>query len=246
MKRLAGISFFFMAVTACAQADTTKYLRGFPITGYMVELNDSAIVVQVMLPPGQVIKEKQLGLTRGVYRKDHTDTVQKGYGRCHLIKGPYYYFSISGNRSSVALKEGDLLYTMMDKPAIYFVQLPQLASHFILLQDVYEKGFFDRHAIFDSWTVADEKTIIDSMVKDIRFTGNYFLENDVSMDKLIEKGMFKGQKILSVMAGCQATSLSDFINYVIARPRLYAGREWKLAEVFTTWLSEGSPVVRRQ
>jgi hypothetical protein len=81
------------------------------------------------------------------------------------------------------------------------------------------------------------------MVKDIRFTGKYFQENNPSMDKLITKGTFKEKKVLSVMAACLPEYVRNFMDYVIARPRLYAGKQWKLSEVFATWAAEGAPEI---
>ena len=232
-----------LAVACSAQADTSKWLRAFPVTDYMVELNDSVKLVQVQLPAGVTLKEKQLGLVRGVYQQSHADTVQKGYGRCQLIKADYYYFSIGHNTSGRAIREGDLLYTFVDKTDIYFGQVAKLAAHGIVLQNAYEDPFYDINQVFSHFTKPGETALIDSMVKDIKFTGNYFLQNDPSMDKLITTGTFKGRKVLTVMADCQPGQLKDFMNYVIARPRLYAGRKWKLAEVFATWAAEGAPTV---
>jgi hypothetical protein len=218
-------------MTGFSQTDTTKWIRAFPITDYIVELNDSVKVVQVELPDELGFKEKQPGLIRGVYENDNQDTVQKGYGRCHLIKGNYYYFSIGHNNSGISLKGGDLLYTFMDKTDIYYGQVPKLASHFIRLQDMYEKNFYDRYTIFQYWTEEMEQTLLDSMMSDIRFTGVYFLENDPSMDKPIISGDFKGRHILQVMKECQAAYVKDFLDYILAKPRLYAGNQWKLSDM---------------
>jgi hypothetical protein len=209
MRRLIFPVLAFLSIQSQAQTDTATWLRAFPITDYMVALNDSTKVVQLEMPDGLVIKEKQLGMLYGVYNGSRDKAVQKGYGRCHLIKGNYYYFAIGHNTSGLSLEKGDLVYTMMDKTPIYYGRIPKIAAHFIRLQNVYETPLFDRYTIFSNWTEKDEKNIVDSMVADIRFTGKYFSEN----------------------------------NYMIARPRLYAGREWKIAELFATWLSEGAPTV---
>lgn len=225
-----------------AQIDTTKWLRGFPVTDYMIDLNDSTKLVQLEMPDGHIINEKQLGLIRGTYQTSSADTVQKGYGRCYLIKGNYYYFAISGNKSGQPIKEGDLLFTFMDKAEIYYGRIPQLASFFIQFQDVYEQRFFDRYLVFLKWTEEEESRVLDSMAADIRFTGNYFSQNDRSMDKVIQSGSYKGKNILNVMSACSVADLQDFIDYVLARPRLYAGKQWKVSEVFATWLDAGAPV----
>jgi hypothetical protein len=226
-----------------AQNEQEQQWRAFPITDYFVDLDDSTRVVQVMLPEGISFTEKQLAVLRGVYRTSHADTALKGFGRCQLIKGDYYYFAISANKSGIPAKEGDLLYTYMTKATVYEGLLTQPAAHFITLQDVYDQPFYDPYSVFSAWTASMEENVLDTMVKDIRFTGKYFLENDPAMDLLIESGPYKGRKLLQVMIGCQVKELTAFLGYMAARPLLYAGRSWKLSEVFATWLSAGSPTV---
>lgn len=243
MKQVLFFLLFSAVFKVHAQPDTSKWLRAFPITDYMVDLNDSVKLVQVELPDDLQFREKQLGLLRGMYADKHADTVQKGYGRCQLIKGNFYYFAISKNKSGTAIKAGDLIYTLMDKTDAYPGLVPRLASHFIRLQDVYEVSFYDRYAVFRNWTEAQERALLDSMVADIQFTGDYFLKNDPGMNKEIGSGNFKGQYILQVMKDCKPVTVQDFFEYMIARPRLYAGRQWKLAEIFATWLAAGAPSV---
>jgi hypothetical protein len=45
------------------------------------------------------------------------------------------------------------------------------------------------------------------------------------------------------MAACLPEYVRNFMDYVIARPRLYAGKQWKLSEVFATWAAEGAPEI---
>lgn len=246
MKGLIFFSFIFLAEVSVAQVDTTRNLRAFPLTDYMVELNDSTKLVQIKVPAGFDIIEQQIGLIRGVIRTAKTDTAQKGYGRCHLIKGEYYYFAISHSISGVAIKEGDLLYTFVKQSPVYNGQIMKLASHYISLQNVYEKTLYDPINIYYQWEKFDEKELIDSMVADIKFTGNYFQANNPSMDVLAKDGQFKGKKTFAVMKACEPAYVKDFLDYVIARPRLYAGIEWKISEIFATWVSEGAPTLIKE
>lgn len=243
MRYILNLLFVLMVFRASSQADTDKWVRAFPITGYMVDLNDSVKLVQIELPDDLKIAEKALGLVKGVYVDKHSDTVQKGYGRCQLIKGNYYYFAIGQNKSGTALKEGDLLYTQLEPSPVFNGMVPKLALHFIRLQDVQGENFYDRFDVFRYWTKDNEKMILDSMLKDIRFTGQYFLENDASMNQIIGTGSFQGQYLLQVMKDCKTEWLTAFIDYVLVRPRLYAGRDWKISEIFATWLNAGAPMV---
>jgi len=242
MRRLVIICLLFLSIPALSQ-DSSTWVRAFPITDYMLDLNDSVKMVQVQLPDDLQLKEKQMGLIRGLYINQHGDTVTKGYGRCQLIKGNYYYFSIGKNESKQPLKAGDLLYTMVPKTDLFYGRIPNLAGHFIRLTDVQEIPFYDRFEVFRYWSAEMENKILDSMIADIRYTGNYFLEEAPEMNQPVSSGSFKGKKLLELMKACQKSWLLDFFDYIQARPRLYAGRDWKLSEIFATWLSAGAPAV---
>jgi hypothetical protein len=246
MKYLFFFHLLLLSITGFSQKDTTKWARAFPITDYMIELNDSNLVVQVELPEGLQLKEEQLGVIYGVYKKVKEDAVQKGYGRCYLIKGNYYYFTIGNNTSGLELKEGDLLYTMMSKTNIYYGYIPKMASHFISLMNVYDSALYDRYLIFNDWTKEKETKLIDLMIQDIQFTGKYFLDNSPEMNRSIESGDYKGRKTLDVMIGCTTADIHDFFDYILARPRNYAGHSWKISEIFATWITEGAPKVVRE
>ncbi len=245
MRNLFLPLWLFFSAGVAAQTDTIKHLRAFPITDYILRLDDSTDLVQLRMPEEHPVSMHQLGLMRGTYRDAHTDTVEKGYGRCYLVKGEYYYFAIRRKKGGVELKEGDLLYTFMPGKNIYDGRIPRLAAHFIQLQDVYEERFYDRYTVFLGWTRQEEEHLLDFMVRDIQMTGAYFLEQDPSMNIMIEKGAFKGKKVLDLMKDCHPAWVTDFMDYVIVRPRLYAGRQWKISEVFATWLTEGAPTVAR-
>jgi hypothetical protein len=247
MKKAIVIILFVMYNGLCfSQTDTSKWVRAFPITDYLVELNDSIKLVQVHLPDGLVIKEKQIGVLKGVYNTVHSDTSIIGAGRCQLIKGDYYYFSINHKASGRIPKENDLLYVIVDKPIVHFERLVKIAANHTEIQNVYEEPLFDRYKIFTQWTADDERACIDSMRNDIHFTGDYFLKNDPSMNVKIPGGKYKGQMVLNVMIKCTAEDVKDFLDYIIVRPTLYAGRKWKISEIFATWLSEGAPTVLKE
>ena len=246
MQKFLLLLFLAISVSAQSQTDTTRWLRAFPITDYIVSLNDTVKVVQVEMPDGLFIKKDQLGLLYGVYATSSADAVEKGYGRCYLIKNNYFYFPIRNNESGIEIKKGDLIYAYMDKTDIHYGQIPQIAAHFIRLLNVYDSALYDRYIIFNQWTEKEERQLIDSMVADIEFTGTYFLENNPDMDVEIKTGDYKGRSTLKTMIGCKPADVKDFLDYIIARPRNYAGREWKISEIFATWLAEGAPKVIKQ
>ncbi|MBL0129874.1 MAG: hypothetical protein IPP43_01080 [Chitinophagaceae bacterium] len=244
MRKMILLFLVFLSLSGFSQTDTSKWPRAFPITDYKVKLNDSITVVQIELPEGISIKDKQLGVIQGTYNTTKDEAVQKGYGRCHLIKGNYYYFTIGNNTSGLELKKGDLLYTFMDKTAIYYGRIPQLAAHFIELLTVYENSLYDPYTLFNQWERSAELSLVDSLVADIQFTGNYFMQQDPASDIMIMQGDYKGKSTFRMMIESNPEMVGKFLDYVLARPRLYAGRKWKISEIFATWLSEGAPVVK--
>ena len=243
MQRIFIIALLSVSSVCMGQTDSSKWLRAFPVTDYMVDLNDSTKLVQLNMPQGQDAYVNQLGVLYGIYKESANEAVQKGYGRCHLIKERYFYFAIGNNTSGMPVKSGDLLYLSMNKTNIYFGQLPKIAAHFIQLHNVYDTPLYDPYTIFLQWAPVDENNLLDSMVTDIRFTGNYFLKEAPAMNAAVKSGDNKGKKVLDLMMACTKKNVMDFLDYIIARPRLYAGKEWKTAEIFATWLVEGAPKV---
>ncbi len=243
MKRSLLIFLILIGSFSGFTQQNTKWARAFPITDYILDLNDSTRLVQLYLPAGPKLNEKQVGVLRGVYTNEHADTSIIGTGRCHLIKGDYYYFSVNYKSSGRLPAVSNLLYTLTDHPPVYTGRIVKIASHFIALQTVEEVPFFDRLDIFETWTADMEKNCITSMIKDIHFTGQYFLDNDPSMNVKIESGRYKDQMVLNLMTRITETDVMDFLDYMIVRPRLYAGKEWKVSELFATWASSGAPTV---
>ena len=212
-------------------------MRAFPITDYIVELDDSTRVVQLEMPEGFRIPDKQLAIAYGTYRNSAGDAVSKGYGRCHLVKGVYHYFSIRNNHSGMPLQGGDLLYMYLDSTNIHFGRIPKLAAHFIRFQNIYEVPFYDRYLIFNKWQQADEEELLDSMLADIRFTGKWLKENNPEQDQPVTGGRYEGKTILDVMVSCRKEDVLSFLDFVLEFPRHYAEGTWKVTETFATWVS---------
>jgi hypothetical protein len=63
------------------------------------------------------------------------------------------------------------------------------------------------------------------------------------MNVNIQSGKFEGKPVLNVMTASTQQDVIDFFEYMIARPNLYAGHEWKVSEIFATWLTGGAPTV---
>lgn len=235
--------FFCICLAAFPLLSQTKQLVAFPITDYMVKANDSLTIVQVKLAPGLSIAEKATGLLIAAYSSTDTSTAELGMGKCQLIKADYYYFGIFTNKSKRKPQQGDLVYTFVELKNNYAGSLFRMASHNITINSVEENLIIDFNTALNLKDAAAEKKLIDSMVNDVIYTGKAMAQQNNNQDMDITSGRFKGKKLFATMQTITGKDVTDFIKYMIARPRKYAGNTWKFSEIFATWMTSGTPTV---
>jgi hypothetical protein len=234
---------FWMLIAAVPLLSQTKQLVAFPITDYMVKANDSLTVVQVKLAPGLSIAEKAAGILRAAYSSTDTSTAELGTGKGQLIKADYYYFGIFTNNSKRKPKQGDLVYTFIELKNNYAGLLFKMASHNITINSVEENLIIDFNTALNLKDAAAEKKLIDSMVNDVVYTGKVMMQESNNQDMDITSGRFKGKRLFATMQTVTGKDVTDFIKYIIARPKKYAGNTWKFSEIFATWMTSGAPTV---
>lgn len=245
MKKILALLLLLSISKQHTAQDTAKnWVVAFPITGYIVALNDSTQVVQLQVPGGAIIiNEKQAGLLKAIYRDGAPDTATVGFGKCQLIKGDYYYFAIHCYNKSRLPKKGDLIYTIINKADIFYGRIPKLAGHAITLQKVDETDFYDRMNVINSWTKQSDAALTAALTADINYTASEMRKQSPGMDRKINSGIYKDKMIFNVMEKATAKEVEDFLDYMIARPANYAGNSWKVSEIFATWLDAGAPTV---
>lgn len=246
MVRYFLILLLLTAGKSQGQTDTLNKIFAFPITDYTVKLNDSVTVVQVNMPAAYpfIIFNEQLAVLKPLFRNSTSyDTSLVGWGRCHLIKGNYYYFAIHHEKSK-SPKEGDLLYTTLKVQTAYDGLLFKIGCHAIDFTRVDEQPFFDGIEMF-SMTRTREIQILDSMVKEIRNTGKIMLTQLPKNNMDIKGGIYRGRKLFTAMQQVRRTELEEFLKYILARPGRYAGNVWKISEVYATWMVSNTPTVKK-
>jgi len=244
MKKIAtSIVVLFLFFNGYSQKDSVEVLFAYRITDYTVKLNDSVTIVQITLQDALPvsIKDKAIGILKHRYESGNIDTNLIGWGRCNLIKGDYYYFTIH-KYSSEEPEQGDLLYTKCKTLPYYKSLLFDINTHAINLTTVYEDQFYHASELFQL-NAQKEKALLDSMVADIRLTGTEMKKQMPGQNQLVKGGLFDGKKIFEAMETTSRKELEEFLKYVIARPVNYAGNTWKLSEIFATWAINKSPQV---
>ena len=245
MKKISLIIYsFFATIQLQAQTDKQKDLFAFTITNYMVDAGDSIKIVQVQLPPGTkvIIEKEEMGLLKRNYSNVKNDSTKIGWGKCRLIKENYYYFGLHLYNKINKPQPNDLLYTRINYLAKYKGRIYDLVRNAIYFEHVTGGSFFDFNtpALFDE---QKENSLIDSLVNDIKFTGASMLQQNDNQDQNITGGIFSGKKLFAAMQTIANEDVKKFIDYVIARPQMYAGNSWKIAETFATWMTSGTPTV---
>ncbi len=210
----------------------------------MLPVSDSVTIVQIGIPEAWPvrIRPKQAGILKKRYRSGADyDTTLAGWGRCLMIKGNWYYYSVNKTKGYEPA-QGDLLVTRCSVLSGYTGIFFDLLRFGISLTRVNEEQFFNSGEVF-SFGPEKEKALLDSMLGDIHYTAEVMINRNDSQDFVVVRGPFEGRKIFSVMHDARVNDLQKIIDYIRARPSKYAGNSWKLSEIFATWVFEGAPMI---
>ncbi len=238
------LTIFYLCCISQPLLAQVKKTLALPVTGYLVKANDSVQIVQVKLPDGLQIENKTPGILRPVHTKGDTAIQDIGTGKCQLIKGNYYYYGLHTGKGSRSPKEGDLLYTTVGMTSLYEGLLFPVIRHHITITSVEERTLANLAIVLALKNAAAEQAIIDSLVKDVQYTGLAMQKENNNQDMLLEDGLFKGKKLFAAMQMVNAGEVTAFLKYIAARPRIYAGNTWKFSEIFATWMAGGTPTVK--
>ena len=245
MKHLSLIIYMLTAtLLATAQKNSKKEVFAFIITDYIVTANDSMTIVQLQLPkqPNISIDVNQVAILKHNYTNVKEDTARVGWGKCDLVKGTYRYFGIRLYKKINKPLQSDIIYTAINYPAKYKGLIYGLVKNAVYINRVTGESFyaFNTPAVLNEQT---ENNLIDSLVADIKYTATQMLQQNDGQDQPIKDGIFSGKKLFAAMQTATNNNVKDFIAYIIARPQIYAGNSWKMAEIFATWMTAGTPTV---
>jgi hypothetical protein len=243
MKNLLVCMLFnSLVVLSFAQKNDDKDVFAFTITNYMQSPNDSITIVQIQMPDGFKIDEKQMGLLKRNYSNNKEDTARIGYGRCNLIKGDYYYFGLKLDNKINKPQPNDLIYTWLKYDAKQKGIIYGLTKNAIYLSNIYDSIFYNFSSAL--WmNEQSEKALLSGLANDIKFTGKAMLEQMPQQNQVIKGGIFNGKKLFEAMQLTTTEDVVKFLKYINVRPRNYAGNTWKISEIFATWITSESPTV---
>jgi hypothetical protein len=243
MKKIfLTVTLSILILFAIAQKTEDKDVFALTITENLQNPNDSITIIQIQMPDGFRIDEKQLGLVRRNFTNNKEDTANIGYGKCQLIKGDYYYFGIKLYDKKIKPQAKDLIYTRFDYATKFKGLIYGLTKNAIYLSNAYDSALYN----FSSALWIDEKNeqdLIKKFVSDIQFTAKAMLQQMPALNNQIKGGIFNGKKLFDAMQICTDKDVIKFLKYVNARPKKYAGNTWKISEVFATWMVSETPTI---
>lgn len=111
-----------------------------------------------------------------------------------------------------------------------------LARNRIHLTDVYGNKLF---ADWDG-SGSDQK-MMEAFAEDIALVAQELQEE--LEGHAIDLDIFKGQNLYEIMRDVDAQGVQYFVNYMASKPLIYRGEEWKISEVFATWVVAGAPLM---
>jgi hypothetical protein len=222
-----------------------KMLVRIPISSVTTTENDTISIAMIRLSAftNLIIKEQTTVVVHHVFvtNKDE-DTTIIAKGKCQLIKGQYYYFGVRHKANEIP-QQGDILSMLVEKPVCYEGLLYDMSRNSITFTTVDGKEFYNWETPFLLTKEEEETPYFKHIVSDIQYTGKEMVKQMPEANKLVVGGLFDQQKLFDVMQKVTVAQVQEFFKYMKARPRKYTGQQWKVSEVFATWVDAGAPQV---
>ena len=117
----------------------------------------------------------------------------------------------------------------------------KLARNDINFKTVEDSIFYDRNSMLKAPETFPTRQLLEAMAKDIRYTGKEMMAQGNSQNLDILIGIYKGQKLFTMMQKVTTNDVLDFMRYVYAKPDKYKAHLWKISETFATWVINGAP-----
>lgn len=243
MKRfILSVILLGILSTGKAQLDgkPREDIFSLPITDYITAINDSVKIVQVLLPDGFNIPKEQVGVLINNKKNEKDTSLVLGSGKCRLIKGNYFYFSMKAWKNARAPQAGDLIHTELYYPAKFKGRIYELIRQSVYLKTASGDSVYN----FPKAMFLDEKTeqaLMQTLLDDIHYVAREMKKQNDGQDQLIKGGLFDGKRLFDSMEKATDEQLKKFLDYVIARHLVYTTGIWSISEVFATWMVNSTP-----
>ena len=223
--------------TLLAQSQTTT-LMSFPITASWEDEKGNQML-QISLPESVGWGKSSEATVLGLWTEEAPErNVELGKANLSQEDVPSLNFLLKASQN---VQEGDLLQGWVRIPRIKKRSiLSDLVAQQVWLTDVYKQNFYDMETVLKNDSPDLEALLLGKMIADIRFVADAMVKQGME-DTKIEQGVYIGKGVFEIMETASLEQLKEFLGYVRFKPSKYRGHNWKVSEVFATWLTAGAP-----
>ncbi|MDW3650128.1 MAG: hypothetical protein R8P61_23845 [Bacteroidia bacterium] len=213
-------------------------LMSFPITASWEDKKGNQIL-QISLPESVEWGKYSEATVLGIWTEEAPErNVELGKANLTQEDIPSLNFQL---QASLSVKEGDLLQGWVRIPQIKErSMLSDLVAQQVWLIDVYGQAFYDMGTVLKNDSPDLEALLLGKMIADIRFVAEAMGKQGME-DTKIEQGAYIGKGVFEIMEKASLEQLKEFLGYIRFKPSKYRGHNWKVSEVFATWLTAGAP-----
>lgn len=217
-----------------------KVLLALPIVA-VPETAAGDVYLKISRPPGIIFNMFQTFLCKGVYKSSDADTATKGSGIITGITDTYLEARIKSSDMDAMPDSGDICFFMVKGTAGRKDVFYKLARNAIGFTEVTDNVLFEPKDNLGNWNEAQTKALLTKLKDDIIYTGKEMLAQQNNQQMKIEGGDYNGKLLFSAMQEITEKDVLEFLKYVWARPTKYTGHNWKISEVFATWMTNKTP-----
>jgi hypothetical protein len=240
MNRLL-FTLLFSCTMLAADAQNQRSILALAINYEPDPIDGGDIFLLVDKPRGIMLQPNQTFVCKGIYRSADSDTAIIGNGYIRQITPYRLECIIPAAELKRTPQIGDLCYFLIpetgERTDIFY--LP--ARYAISFSTVADSVLFSAAEGLAAWSQNRTTKVLEAMAADIRFTGKAMLEQSDGQQQRIQGGDYDGKMLFDAMTEIQPEAVVSFLSYVNARPIKYAGHSWRIAEVFATWMTNGTP-----
>ncbi|RZL50842.1 MAG: CHAT domain-containing protein [Pedobacter sp.] len=195
------------------------------------------------------VKVGQQGKVFGVHSSEKPNRSQKELGYSTIVKviGDSIIAKTTLYRPEIAdekVMEGDYLTLSINLPVKNYNSLfYELALMQISFSDAENKPLYPLRKILYRDSKALEDSIVNTSIADIKSIYDMVKDDEkyASLKTKIPEGRYKGRTTLEVMGKTSKTDILSFLKFVKSYPGKYLGNNYKIAEVFATWVINFAP-----
>lgn len=102
----------------------------------------------------------------------------------------------------------------------------------------YDDKLFDCEE-WETYRAESEMALIQTLADEVRYYGGEMRGKMPSM--LLQGGKYKDLDLFDAMVRTSAEDMRSFLHFIRSYPAHYAGQDWKIAEIYVTWLTHNMP-----